>query len=194
MVRDLTYREEVKRKIAHVSSGLIGVPFGLWIERAYGLDALMGVLFVALLIALVFDYFRNEFGVTIHLLKFLQRKREIRHLHAATLTLMATLISLIFFPRDVVLAALFMFFLGDAVAALVGKKWGRIKIGNKSLEGSVAMLIVCLFVGWSLLPFWPALAMAFTATFVEGIVDVLDDSLVIILVAGFVGHVVLALL
>ncbi|HSU72977.1 MAG TPA: hypothetical protein VLJ21_03965 [Candidatus Binatia bacterium] len=194
MVKDLTYREEIFRKIAHVGAGAVGIPVCLWVEHTYGMGAVKGLLLIALLGSLVFDYFRNELNLKLYLLPFLQRKREIKHLHAATLALIATLISLEFFQREVVIAALLMFFLGDAAAALVGKKFGRLRLGNKSLEGSMAMLIVCLAVGWSMLPFWPALAMAVAATFVELVVDVIDDSLVIILLSGFVGDILLRLL
>jgi dolichol kinase len=40
---------------------------------------------------------------------------------------------------------------GDAAATLVGVKWGRIKLGQRSLEGSIAFFLICLIVGLGLL-------------------------------------------
>jgi len=37
--------------------------------------------------------------------------------------------------------------LGDMSAALVGISWGRHSIGNKSLEGTAAMMVVCTAIG-----------------------------------------------
>lgn len=41
---------------------------------------------------------------------------------------------------------------GDLVAALIGISFGHIKIGKKSLEGTLAMFSVCFFIGMVL--FW----------------------------------------
>ena len=53
--------------------------------------------------------------------------------------------------------ALFMFILGDAVAALVGISMGKIKLGAKSLEGSVACFIMCLLLFYAVFPWLPGL-------------------------------------
>jgi len=72
-------------------------------------------------------------------------------------------------PR-VVTAALLCLALGDAAAALVGKAWGRHRFpgSDKSVEGSLACLLVCLGVGLAAgLGPWPAAGAALAATLVE---------------------------
>jgi len=191
---DLTYREEILRKCTHVLAGVVGIPLALWIEATYGTAALQGTLLVVLMLSIFGDYLRNEVGVNVFYFRFLQRKRELKHLHAVTLALIAIIIALQFFQRDVVLASLLMFVFGDAAAAVVGKGFGRIRIRKKSVEGSLAMLVISLAVGWVLLPFWVALAMALAATLAEAAVEVMDDSLVILLFSSFVGDVLLRIL
>ncbi|MEK7858717.1 MAG: hypothetical protein AAB320_06200 [Elusimicrobiota bacterium] len=69
-----------------------------------------------------------------------------------------------------VVASVLNLALGDAAAALVGKRFGRIKIagGKKSVEGSLACLAVCWGCGvWAGLPPAAALAGALSATAVE---------------------------
>jgi len=49
------------------------------------------------------------------------------------------------------------FIWGDAVAALVGQSIGRIKIGKKSLEGSIGCLSLCLIFFFGIFPHVPLL-------------------------------------
>ena len=72
-------------------------------------------------------------------------------------------------PR-VVTAALLCLALGDAAAALAGKAWGRRRLPGsaKSVEGSLACLLVCLAAGLAAgLGPAPAAGAALAATFVE---------------------------
>lgn len=50
-----------------------------------------------------------------------------------------------------------LFILGDAVAALVGKRFGRIEVAGKTLEGSLACFGVCLILCLVLFPALPML-------------------------------------
>jgi dolichol kinase len=50
-----------------------------------------------------------------------------------------------------------LFILGDAIAAVVGLSIGRIKIGKKSLEGSLACFILCIILLFGLFPHVPLL-------------------------------------
>jgi dolichol kinase len=195
MANDLTITEEIQRKLVHVLTGIVGVAGGWWIENAYGFASLQAVLLVLLLLTLVLDYFRTELHINVYVFGFMERNREFGQLHAVTHALMGSLIALSLFPQNVAVAAILMFFLGDAAAAVVGKAFGAHKlVRHKTVQGSIAMLIVSAAVGLWLLPVSVALAMAFTATIVEALVEAIDDSLVIILFAGFVGAVLSGLL
>ncbi|MCR4634337.1 MAG: hypothetical protein K5648_09455 [Erysipelotrichaceae bacterium] len=57
----------------------------------------------------------------------------------------------IFDNKYTVLAALLMWGLGDASAALVGIPYGKHKIAHKSLEGTAAMFAVCFLAGLGIL-------------------------------------------
>lgn len=195
MVREITYREEVLRKVSHIFTGLLAIGIGLYVENIYGLGTVKAVLLVMLLFSLFLDFVRTELRIKVHILSFLQRKREVGKLHAVTHALMGGLIALQFFNREVAIAAIAMFFFGDAAAAIVGRKFNSWKLWRKkSVPGTFSMFIVSLAIGLWILPLWVAIAMAVTATVVEVATDVIDDSLVIILFAGFVGHVLLTLL
>jgi len=50
-----------------------------------------------------------------------------------------------------------LFIVGDAAAAIVGIRFGRIKIGKKSLEGSIACFIVCIVLFYWAFPAIPGI-------------------------------------
>jgi glycerol-3-phosphate acyltransferase PlsY len=93
------------------------------------------------------------------------------------------------FPRPIAAAALGFTILGDAMAALVGKAWGRTRLFGKTLEGAVGGLIACLM--WAAflgaaghLPWTVLIAGALVASLVEMLPIPLDDNLGITLFAG----------
>jgi dolichol kinase len=65
----------------------------------------------------------------------------------------------ILFPghRYISFIALTLFIIGDAAAALVGIRFGRIKIGKKSLEGSLACFGICIVLFYGAFPAIPGL-------------------------------------
>ena len=92
--------------------------------------------------------------------------------------------------------------LGDPIAALVGRRWGKHRIVNgRSLEGSTAFVVAsvlgCLLVFTFLLPsipFGAALTIAVLASLTGAVVEMLcrkvDDNFAIPLVSGATAIVV----
>lgn len=85
-----------------------------------------------------------------------------------------------FGQRSLALACILAWGPGDAAAALVGKRFGKMKIGRtkkKSLEGSLSMFAtswICVFLvllGYRVFPFLTALAVSFVTAFVTAVVE-----------------------
>jgi len=97
------------------------------------------------------------------------------------------LITIILVPQPFSLLALFFLAFGDTLAALVGMRFPFIKIGNKTLSGSLACFITCLFIG-IILDFEISseiiLIGAFTATIVELISIKINDNILIPVFSG----------
>jgi len=55
----------------------------------------------------------------------------------------ALLTAILYTPKIAVLSMLFMS-VGDSTAAFVGRGYGRIRIGSKTLEGTTACFLICL--------------------------------------------------
>ena len=97
------------------------------------------------------------------------------------------LITIILVPKPFSLLALFFLAFGDTLAALVGMKFPLIKIGSKTLSGSFACFIICLFVGL-ILNFEVNLKIiligAFAATIAELIPIKINDNFLIPVLSG----------
>ncbi len=81
-------------------------------------------------------------------------------------------------PPAIAATALLYLVVGDAAAALVGSRFGRHRLGRKSLEGSLACFAVCLAAGAALLPGRGTAVVggALVATLVEALPWPVDDN------------------
>ena len=128
----------------------------------------------------------------IWLFKPLLREEEVSHLTSASYMLLASLIALLAFPRDIAVLALSFLAVGDAVAGIVGQRIGRRKILGSSLEGSLACLISCVAIGFVFyhaglnIPLHTVLVGSVCATIAEVLTLRIDDNLTMPLFAGAV--------
>ncbi|MEZ4653926.1 MAG: hypothetical protein R3E12_10145 [Candidatus Eisenbacteria bacterium] len=184
----IRYAGEIARKSIHVASLAIPVtlyflPEGLSRPLLLALTLVtLGVDVVRLHVPQVRTLFYFLFGRII-------RDHERFNLLGSTYLLMAALLCMYAFAKPVAVVALAFVVVGDATAALVGRRWGRIKILDKSLEGSLACFAACILIG-RLYPgneiTWPmTLVGAFVATLFELLPIPLDDNLRMSLSAGF---------
>jgi dolichol kinase len=193
-------RRELARKAIHVSS--TAVPLLVWLVPR---PVAVAVLVPVALLALAIDFARHRIRpIRYHFLRrtrTMLRPHERRGLAGATWMAMAYAAALLLFPKPVAVAAMLFNGLGDAAAALVGKRWGRRRTAwGKSWEGFAAGLATDLAVGlgmWMLAPAAVPLAGALLGALVAAAVELaplpLDDNVRVTL-AGGAGIVLGALL
>ena len=143
----LSYEQEVKRKAIHLSS--------LWVPVLYYfLDKGMMVAIVSLVTLLVLsvdvgkrfvpaihELFKSFFG------KFLREEElEATSLTGATPFMIAALFSVIVFPKIICIAALSVLVIADTAAALIGKRYGKTPVNEKTAEGSAGFLVFAAIV------------------------------------------------
>ena len=131
-------------------------------------------------------------------LSFMMRSFEKQgSLTGSTWVFAGALITIVLVPKPFCLLALFFLAFGDTVAALVGIKFPFIKIGNKTLSGSFACFVMCLFVSLILnfdISFKVILIGAFTATIAELISIKINDNILIPVLSGcsmYLGNILL---
>ncbi len=191
MTASLKY--EIIRKIIHIFTALI--PFFYyfyWTKEQTILIAL--ILFVFFLIAeagrryvtVLQQIFEKIFSN-------LLRNDEINdRLTGATLLFGGLTISAVLFEKDIAIVAMLNLSVSDALAALGGKVFGKRKIGNKTLEGSIIFFLAAILWGWLLINNLAAiLIMAVFVTLVELYVSVISDNLSVPVTSGFILTLVL---
>ncbi len=142
----ITYREEVKRKLIHLSSlwmvvAILLLPNHWWAA---------GIFTVLLAVTLVFEHaYACRWPVLGPLYGFFFRKMirgEVKYgqwiVSGGAYVLAAGVLVTVFFDSLPAAAALTVMLTADAAAALVGRRWGKHKTyNNKSIEGVVAFLV-----------------------------------------------------
>ncbi|MDH5509879.1 MAG: hypothetical protein OEZ32_05925, partial [Nitrospinota bacterium] len=112
--------------------------------------------------------------------------RETAQVTSSSYILIASSLVILFLDREIACASLFFIALGDPAAALGGKFFGSIRFANgKSLEGTVAMFVVCLWVGLTITSSEDiALVGALAAALAELYAFGLDDNLAVPIFSG----------
>lgn len=161
---DLT-KEEINRKLLHIFSGTL-IPAGIFyiplLDDYSSLTPVVVLLFLTLG-SLFLEFLRfNNLAVQklfARLGSSVLRSSEKRTMTGATYIFASAFICSVIFYQDpqISFIALSLFILGDAVAALVGIRFGRIRIGKKSLEGSAACFCLGLFLFFFVYPHLPLL-------------------------------------
>jgi len=101
-------------------------------------------------------------------------------------------LSVLLFEKGIAIASLCFVACGDLAAAIIGKRYGRIKMKKKSLEGSLGFLLACLLIGIVLLVLRLKLSFgilfigALTASIVELFSPGRKDNLTIPLFSGLI--------
>jgi dolichol kinase len=181
-------RREVYRKSIHIAS--VALPLLVWlVPRSVAILVLVPAVAVALLIEALRLRFRGPRYLFLRRTRTLLRHRERRRLTGATWMATAYALALLFFPTPIAVLAMLYNGLGDAAAALVGRRWGRHRTrSGKSLEGMGAALVVNLAIG-VLIPgilLLPAILGALAAALLELADLPPDDNLWVVLGGGTV--------
>ncbi len=178
MSQGVSWPHEVWRKAFHLSTLALPV-WIVWAPESWRLRGLLFAFFFFLAVDLLRLRWR-PFRRLLHrrIAGSLRASESHRLVSSHYLTFAACLLAWRL-PPAVAAAALVMPILGDAAAALVGRRFGRFRIGRKSVEGSAACFLVCALGGWFFLRGEPAAVVlaALVATVVEALPSLVDDNL-----------------
>lgn len=182
---------EIKRKAFHLFTLLYAVLFAT-AGRRTSLE-ILGVAFLLVATVEAVRLRRPKFNQRIiRLFAGIHREKETDRPSGILWTMAGAILTIGLVPYpDIVLACLGYLAVGDAAAALVGKRWGHIRYGDKSLEGSAACFLTCWVVGIFVLNSpggrAPEAAVgAFAAALLEGLPLPFDDNLWIPVASGLV--------
>jgi len=184
--QDISIKGEILRKLTH--TGAISIPIIYYFtSQRLILTLLAGGFAISLLIDLLrfFGHDRSKdliyryFGLII-------RPHEKANLTGATYILASSILTILIFDKSIAILAIAFIGVGDTVAAIVGRIWGRNRYRNKTLEGSASFFVACCIVALlvSGIPWWVKISGAFIATIVEAFTIYVDDNLTVPLISG----------
>ncbi len=192
----LKYRgltEEFFKKEGRLVVGTFFIFLSLLVKRAYGMEAYRDLLYYLLFINLLIDYLRAGLKLKIPLYSSWGRTNfEHESIHPVTFYLLGLIVANQFVRFDLVMASLCMFIYGDSAAAIFGKGFGKLKLfRNKTLEGSVAMLVFSILTGAFFIGNVAFIfALALFATVIELFLVRLPDAMIIPLAVALFGKLV----
>jgi dolichol kinase len=190
----------IGRKLYHLVGGIgllsiysiIGRDRALVFYAALFIIAL-GIDIIRLTIPSVNNFIFARFGSFI-------RKNEAHKLTGTASYILGIGLSLYVFSKPVATAAICFLAFGDVAATTIGERFGKTKIGNKSLEGTVAFVIAALLAGGVLFiigsgtnPLVMVLG-SLVAAGVELLTLPINDNLLIPIVSGGVMEIAVRLL
>ena len=190
----MIHNSEFIRKLLHLSN--LVIPFTYLFYFDSKVEALIILLPITLL-AFLIEYLRiNSISVKNifdkYLFSMLRNHEKSGKYTGATWVFISSTLSIGIFPKDIAIISLIYMSIGDTAAGLIGRKFGRIKIYNKTLEGALAGFIVCLILGLMIdLNLSKTLVAigALSAAIIELMPISIDDNLRIPLFSGTVMYV-----
>ena len=171
---------EYQRKAIHLFNLII--PFSYWfIIPDQNKFKIIIITFTALFI--LADYFRTKSKLIkkLFIIFFdkMLREHELKgQFTGATWVMISASVTILVFPKYIAIISLIFMSIGDTFAALIGRKFGKLKIYDKSFEGFLGGLIVCLVAAYYYdpLPFYISGVGALTAMLFETLPLPLDDN------------------
>ena len=142
-------RPEIFRKLLHLSSIIYPVLYSVALDKK-NIVLLLGALLILMITLeiLRFHYLAAN-QIFCRYCNFLLRHNEKKHITGATYFLCGSLITVLFFEKDIAITSLCVLVISDTFAAIVGLTLGKFKLyDNKTLEGSAAFCGSALVIAW----------------------------------------------
>jgi dolichol kinase len=198
----LSYVAELRRKSLHLTA--LGFPVGIVLVRR---PVALAILISLAVFAVALDVLRQKSSAVrepfLRVFGGLMRPQEVPAdgaplvLNGAVWMCVAAAACAVLYPAPVAAAALIMQQMGDAAAAIVGRRYGTIRLPglDKTLQGSAALAVVAFATAWLFarlpveglaesLPASRLAAGAVAAAIAEALPLRVDDNLRVPLIAG----------
>ena len=191
----MKYIQEIKRKMIHLSS--------LWIPILYiyiDQELMLKLLITLSVIALMIDILRKIIIPLNNLVNVIigdlmrEDEKTASAFSGATYLYISSALTIYLFSKEVAIFALFILMISDSFAALIGKKFGKVKLMDKSLEGSISFAFSAIVIYYILniyfnfsLPLITYIFAILSGTIAELFAKKirLDDNFIIPLAIGF---------
>lgn len=181
----MNFKAEIYRKTFHLLSLAIPISY-LFFTR----EQMIVCLSIATFIIASIDSIRfisvNANKIFMRFFSIILRVHEQKSISGATYLMASSLTVVLFFDRSIVITSILFAVFCDSIAALIGRRFGRIHLFNKTLEGSLSFFITGGIIAYVMEPAAPE--PGFIGAFVAAVVELLpidvDDNFLIPIVSA----------
>lgn len=145
---NISYKQEILRKAIHLASLSIPISY-IFLSNINMLIILVPITFIFI----VFDVLSKKVDLFINLLmKYFgamlrpHEKKGVGLFNGATWVLISATICVIIFPKIIAITGFTILIISDLSAALIGRKFGKHKFFDKSVEGTASFIISAIVI------------------------------------------------
>ena len=133
---------EIKRQSVHLMLGVVITVSIYYLKPLVG-NLILAPLIIAIGIMIGLSRFKPNHGILDYILSELERWENIETVpfKGAIWFGIGIFFPILLVPLNVACSILMIFTIGDSMATLIGKSYGKHRIGNKSVEGSMAFML-----------------------------------------------------
>lgn len=186
----ISLRSELTRKFVHIAFSAIPLSYYL-LPQPFGILGLILATTSLVLVDILRLRWKRVSVLFTRCFGGMLRGGEDRDLLGSSYYVMSACVCVLVFEQDIALSALANLVIGDSVAALVGRRFGGPRFGDKSLAGSIACFTACMIVGLLIIrSSWIVLAGALVATIAEAAPVSVNDNIRVPILSGLVMQVI----
>lgn len=183
-LENIPFEQEILRKGIHLMSLSIPVIY-IFVTKEFALSILIPMMIISFLIDIlskydniVRTYLLLYFG---KMLRDHEKKRDIFVLNGATWVLISAVVTILIFPKVIAVISFMILIISDISAALIGRRFGKHKLLDKTIEGTFAFIMTGFLVVWIVgtiyqANLWFYLA-GYMGAFVGGIVELISKKI-----------------
>ena len=183
MNNKLSFKNEIARKLLHLTALIIPAAY-LRINNLFFVNSFISVLFLSIIFlelmkknnTIIWKIFNSFFNPFI-------RKYEYKKPMGSSYMIFSFFLIILFFNKTIVATSMFITIISDALAAIIGLRYGKLKtINNKTLEGSYAFLvstIIILFISTTNLSLYVITIISIIITAIEAFTPMEYDNLTV---------------
>jgi len=189
MSDSLSIKNELLRKSIHICNSLFAYALFVFNQNSFAIYVGSFTIVVILFeIARINSKFFGAFFIRLFG-PIIRDFEESGRLTGATYVMISSFLILFFFDKYICVASILIMSYSDTAAAIIGKKYGKTKIFNKTLEGSLAFFLTSLII---ILIIYPEINLTLgfiailAATLIESLPIGLDDNLTVPLIIAII--------
>jgi dolichol kinase len=129
------------RKLFHLTGSIIPIVY-LLTDKQTALIVATG-LFV---VDIVLEILRIKGVMNVTFIENNMKKEESNRLSGSFFYILAGLITVMFFAKNIAVSSLFILSIADPLSSLIGSRFGRVRFLGKSLEGTMTFFVVAFLI------------------------------------------------